>query len=105
MYLEQWSERDRSLAEGHIVEQDGICSCGNQRSLCHHPDTQGQWDVIDDVCYATEALEDAASGDGEKPEPGLMRHAILKSDYTPPRLSVLREQLQITHDKDRGVIR
>lgn len=105
VYLEQWSARDRGLAEAHLLERDGRCgTCGNQAALCHHPATQGQWDVIEDVCYATEALAEAADDDGE-PEPGLMRYAVLKADFAPPRLSVLREGLQTTHDKDRGITR
>jgi len=71
--------------------------------LCHHPDTQGQWDVIDDVCYAAEALAETADDKGD-PEPGLMRYAVLKPDYTPPRITELREGLNELHDKDRGII-
>lgn len=104
MYLEQWSPRDRALAEGLLLQQDETCTCGNPRWLCHHPDTQGQWDVVDDVCYAAEALAQAMD-DGAEPEPGLMRHTVLKDDYTPPRMSVLRTRMQAIHDHDRGIIR
>lgn len=102
MYLEQWSPRDRALAEGSILEEDERCGCGNPRWLCHHPATQGQWDVVDDVCYATEALSEA-SDDGKEPEPGLMRHTVLKHDFTPPRMSDLREGIHTIHAKDRGI--
>lgn len=84
-YLEQWSGRDRGLAEAHVLGRRLLCpcGCGQPRKLAHDEDTEGWWEVHEVQCQARKALEDARPEKSEDDEAGTMRFVTLDPHYTP----------------------
>lgn len=85
VYLHEWSERDRKLAESTILKRAQYCSCGcgQLKRLAHNPDTEGWWQIEEIRCEARVAIEQA-NEDDEKPEPGVIKHVYLSPEYKPP---------------------
>jgi hypothetical protein len=84
-YLEQWSERDRKLAESTILKDRALycqCGCGQLKRLAHDPDTEGWWKVGEVRCEARVAMEQDIEDD-KKPEPGVLKYVYLDPAYKP----------------------
>lgn len=55
-YLNDWTARDRGLAEALLQYEDGLHSCGHPLSRSAHPDMDGYYEVDTEVvCYACAA--------------------------------------------------
>lgn len=62
------------------------CGCGQWAEDAHDPDTDGEWEVIDDdVCYAGAALDEWRSENAESAEPGQLIRVELWRGERPVR--------------------
>lgn len=71
-----------SLYEAQLCQ----CGCGQWAEDAHDPDTDGEWEVIDDdVCYAGAALEQWQKENAEDAEPGQLIRLELFRGVRPVR--------------------
>lgn len=84
-YLEHWSDRDRKLAEAHVLKETLLCpcGCGQPRKLAHDDRYADDWMVGETICFARQTL-DRANDDPDGDEPGTMRFVYFNPDYKPP---------------------
>jgi len=75
---EPWSTRDRALAEGLDLYEDGLGPHGVPLRLALDPTTEDEYDVDDElVNYAVVAYEEWKR-DNPKPEPGVVPRVLYR---------------------------
>lgn len=101
--LDDWCQTDFLLTQAYEVlqEQRCPCGCGQWADVAHDPETEGLWEVVDDVtCYAGAALHRWRKDNNEPRPGGLVAVTLQEGDggaFDPARAEreqrLLRERL------------
>ena len=60
--LGDWDKRDRNLLEAYQIIEDETCGeCGNPVWICRAEDSNVQFSIEKDTCYAKRAYEEATT--------------------------------------------